>query len=322
MYSLHFYGKMLADGPRMDAYAAALCRTVKPGSVVMDLGSGPGVFAMLACKLGARRVYAVEPDNVVGLAREAAAANGLTDRIEFFEDLSFNINIPEPATIIISDLRGVLPWFQQHLPAIKDARERLLAPGGLLIPQRDILWAAPAEVPDPYEELIGPWQHNSFKLDLSSGVRRVTNTWRKTRIRPEQLLSEPICWTTIDYYQVDNPNVSAEISWRTARTGTAHGVAVWFDSDLVDGIGFSNHPRGPELIYGNGFFPFSEPVEVREGDRINLRLSANCVHDDYVWRWDTDFFAGENQESLKASFKQSTFFGVPLSRNRLQKLRQ
>src|SRR4030095_6026187 len=111
MYSLHFYGKMLADSPRMDGYAAALRRNVKHGSVVMDLGSGPGVFALLACKLGARRVYVVEPDNVVGLAREAAAANGFADRIEFFEKLSTEISLPEPATIIISDLRGVLPWF-------------------------------------------------------------------------------------------------------------------------------------------------------------------------------------------------------------------
>jgi len=322
MYSLHFYGQMLADGPRMDAYAAALRRTVKPGSVVMDLGSGPGVFALLACKFGARRVYAVEPDNVVGLAREAAAANGFADRIEFFEDISFNITIPEPATIIISDLRGVLPWFQQHLPAIKDARERLLAHGGVLIPYRDILWAAPVEVPDRYEELIGPWQHNKFELDLSSGTRRVTNTWRKTRIKSQQLLAEPICWTTIDYYEVDNPNASAEITWRAARKGKAHGVAVWFDSDLVDGIGFSNHPRGPELIYGIGFFPFSEAIEVSEGDRIKLRLSARFVQGDYVWRWETDFFAGENEESLKASFKQSTFFGVPLSRHQLLKLQQ
>ena len=76
MYSLHFYGRMIADAPRMDAYAAALRQTVKPDSVVMDLGCGPGVFALLACKLGARRVYAVEPSNVIGLAREAAVANG------------------------------------------------------------------------------------------------------------------------------------------------------------------------------------------------------------------------------------------------------
>jgi protein arginine N-methyltransferase 1 len=322
MYSLHFYGQMLAESVRMDAYAEALRRTVKPDSVVMDLGSGPGVFSLLASKLGARRVYAVEPDNVIGLAREAAATNGFADRIEFFEDLSFNITLPEPATVIISDLRGVLPWFQQHIPAIKDARERLLAPGGVLIPHKDIVWAVPVEAPDRYEEIINPWQHNKFDLDLSSGTRRVTNSWRKTRIKPEQLLSEPICWTMIDYYQVDNPDASAEISWRAARNGTAHGIAVWFDSDLVDGIGFSNHPRGPELIYGNGFFPFPEPIEVREGERIKLKLSARFVQGDYVWRWDTDFFAGENDESVKASFKQSTFFGVPLSRNQLQKLRE
>jgi len=322
MYSLHFYGRMLADAPRMDAYSAALRRTVKPDSVVMDLGSGPGVFALLACKLGARRVYAVEPDNVIGLARETAAANGFADRIEFFEDLSFNISLPEPATIIISDLRGVLPFFQQHLPAIKDARERLFARGGVLIPHRDILWAAPVEASDQYEELIGPWQHNNFELDLSSGTRRITNTWRKTLIRPEQLLAEPICWTRIDYYEVNDPNASAEITWRALRKGIVHGVAVWFDSDLVEGIGFSNHPSESELIYGNAFFPFSEPIGVTPGEQIKLRLSANFVQGDYVWRWDTDFFASDDETSLKASFKQSTFFGVPLTQNQLLKLRK
>ena len=322
MYSLHFYGQMLADAPRMDAYAAALRHTVKPDSVVLDLGSGPSVFALLACKLGARRVYAVEPDNVICLAREAAAANGFADRIEFFENLSTEITLPEPATIIISDLRGVLPWFQQHLPSIKDARARLLARGGVLIPHRDILWAAVVEASDRYEEITGPWQHNPFELDLSAGTRLVTNTWRKTRLKPEQLLTEPICWTTIDYYEVDSPDIRAEICWRAARKGTTHGVAVWFDSELVGDIGFSNHPGAPEMIYGNGLFPFSEPVEVLEGDRIQLRLAAKMVGDDYVWRWDTDFFSRDAETHSKASFKQSTFFGVPLSKAQLQKLSQ
>lgn len=322
MYSVHFYGQMLADAPRMDAYAAALRHTVKPDSIVMDLGSGPGVLALLACKLGARRVYAVEPDNVIGLAREVAAANGFADRIEFFENFSTEITLREPANIIVSDLRGVLPWFQQHIPSIIDARARLLARGGVLIPHRDILWAAVVEAPDRYEELVGPWRHNKFELDLSAGTRFVTNRWRKTRIKPEQLLVEPICWTTIDYYEVESPDIRAQISWQAARRGTAHGVAVWFDSELVHGIGFSNHPAAPEMIYGNGLFPFSEPVELMEGDRIELRLAAKIVRDDYVWRWDTDFFANGDETRPKVSFKQSTFFGVPLSPAQLQKLRQ
>ena len=319
MYSLRFYGQMLADAPRMDAYAAALRYTVKPDSVVMDLGSGPGVFALLACKLGARRVYAVEPEGVITLARELAAANSCADRSKFFESLSTEIDLPEPATIIISDLRGVLPWFQRHLPSIIDARARLLARGGVLIPRRDILWAAVVEAPDRYEEIIGPWEHNNFDLDLSAGTRLVTNTWRKTRIKPEQLLSDPVCWNTVDYYEVDTPDIRAEICFHAARNGTAHGVAVWFDSELVGDIGFSNHPGAPEMIYGNGLFPFSEPVKMLEGERIQLRLAAKIIEDDYVWRWDTDFFARDHQHP-KASFKQSTFFGVPLSPAQLRKL--
>ena len=305
---------MLADAPRMEAYAAALRETVNRDSVVMDLGCGPGVFALLACKLGARRVYAVEPDNVIGLAREAAAANGFADRIEFFEKLSTEITLPEPATIIVFDLRGVLPWFEQNISSIIDARKRLLAPRGVLIPGRDILWAAVVEAPEQYAELVSPWQ-NQFELDLSAGTRFITNNWRKTQIKPEYFLAEPVYWHTLDYHEIESRDVRAEISWRAARNGTAHGFAAWFDSELVDGIDFSNHPSAPRMIYGQGFFPFSQPVEISEGDRIELRLAADFVQDNYVWRWDTDFI---DRERVKASFKQSTFYGVPLSTAQLR----
>jgi len=132
MYSLHSYGQMLGDATRMEAYTAALRRAVKPGSVILDLGCGPGVFALLACQWGARRVYAIEPDNVIELAREAATANGFADRIEFFQNFSTDITLPEKVDVIISDLRGVLPWYRQHIPSIVDARNRFLAPDGVL----------------------------------------------------------------------------------------------------------------------------------------------------------------------------------------------
>jgi protein arginine N-methyltransferase 1 len=308
---------MLADSVRMEAYSAALKRAVRPGAVVLDLGCGPGVFAMLACKLGARRVYAVEPDNVIQLAREAALANGFADRIEFLQDLSTEITLPEPADVIISDLRGVLPWYQQHIPSIVDARTRFLAQSGILIPARDVLWAAIVEAPERYHEIVSPWQTNG--LDLSNGRRVITNTWRKTRIAPDELLVQPTLWATVDYYQIESPSVRAEIEWQFTRTGTAHGMSVWFDSELIDEIGFSNHPRGPELIYGNGLFPFSSPVEVVEGDRVHVTLSADFIRDDYVWRWDSEFFDGRDPIKPKANFKQSTFFGVPLSPEQMRK---
>ena len=313
MYSLHFYGEMLADAVRTDAYAEALRRVVRPDSIVLDLGCGPGLFALLACKLGARRVYAVEPDNTINIARAAAAANGFTDRIEFFQSLSTEITLREPATVIIADLRGVLPWFQQHIPAISDARDRLLAKDGVLIPRKDLLWAAVVAATDEYERIVGPWQNNKFDLDLSAGITRVTNTWRKTRIKAEELLTKPICWSTLDYAKVDSPDARGEITWRAERTGTAHGIAVWFDTELADGVGFSNRPGAPELIYGAGFFPFPRPVPVKEAEVISLKLRADFVQGDYVWTWETDF------TDQKIEFKQSTFYGVALAAEQLRK---
>lgn len=316
MYSIYSYGQMLADTPRMEAYTAALCATVKPGSVVLDLGCGPGVFALLACKLGARRVYAIEPDGVIELARETALANGVAERIEFYQDFSTDITLPERADIIVSDLRGMLPWFRQHIPSIIDARNRLLATGGTLIPQRDVLWAAVVEVPDRYGEIIGPWERGDLNLSAAKGV--ATSTFRKARISPEQLLVAPACCTKLDYNQIQSPDLRAEISWQAERSGTAHGFSLWFDSELIDDIGFSNNPSAPELIYGNALFLFPHPVEIAQGDRIDLRLSADFISDDYVWRWDTTFLSTGDLQT-KASFTQSTFFGVPLSAAQLRK---
>ena len=140
-------------------------------------------------------------------------------------------------------------------------------------------------------------------------------SWRKSRIKPEQLLTEPVCWSTLDYHEVSSPDVSAEISLEAVRKGTAHGVAVWFDSELAEGIQFSNHPAAPEMIYGIGFFPFLRPVELMEREHITVRLAADLVDDGYVWRWETEVLG-------KASFKQSTFFGVPLSTSQLHKSAQ
>ena len=152
-----------------------------------------------------------------------------------------------------------------------------------------------------------------FEIDLSAGLSRITNSWRKTRIKGEELLTEAACWATLDYQSIDSPDVDAKLSWRVARSGVAHGVAAWFDTELVDHIGFSNRPGAPELIYGNGFFPFPRPVEVREGERVEVNLRADLVKDDYVWTWATDF------TDQKIEFQQSTFFGVALSPEQLRK---
>ena len=127
------------------------------------------------------------------------------------------------------------------------------------------------------------------------------------------MLTEAIRWTRLDYYEVNSDDVDAEIFWRAARSGTAHGIAIWFEAEMAEGIGFSNRPGAEELIYGQGFFPFPRPVPVSEGERIHLRLRADLVEADYVWSWTTDF------TDQKIGFKQSTFYSVALSAEELKK---
>src|SRR6266496_3541390 len=142
VYSLYFYGLLIASRPRTDQYLIAFRRAVKPGSVVLDIGTGTGIMALIACQLGARKVYAIEPADVIEVARETAELNGFLDRICFIQDLSTHITLPERADVIVSDLHSVLPMHETSLASLIDARKRHLAPNGVMIPLRENLWAA------------------------------------------------------------------------------------------------------------------------------------------------------------------------------------
>jgi SAM-dependent methyltransferase len=319
MYSISDYGSMISSKARTDAYREALRRTVKPDSIVLDIGAGAGIFSLLACKFGARRVYAIEPADAIEVAREMAVANGCADRIEFIQDISTRVNLPERADIIVSDLRGVLPPFQHHLPSIIDARDRLLAPGGILIPRRDSLWAAVAQDAELYNDYASAWEDETDGLNLLAGRRFAINCWRKARIKPEQLLSDPQRWATLDYAALDNRNIGGEVMMTARREGTAHGLSVWFDSELIEGVRFSNRPGAQELIYGSAFFPLAEPIAIAPGDIIRASLRADLAGDDYIWRWNLLVTDVDSPGKVKADFKQSTFHGSPLSPAQLGK---
>lgn len=316
-YDLLAHGGMVTDRPRMTAYSEALRSVIHPGATVLDLGSGPGVFALLACRFGASRVHAVEPDDSVLLLVELAAANGFADRISIHRALSSEIGLPEPADVIVSDLRGVLPLFEQHIPSIIDARRRLLADGGTLIPRADTVWAAVVDAPESARRCRGSWVNNQLGLDLTAGRRYVTNSWRRVELRRKQLLTTPQRWIRLEYETIEGPDAAGTLEWVMERAGTAHGVALWFDAELAEGIGFSNAPGEPTTIYGQAFFPWVEPVELVPGHRVSVTLRAVLTGADYTWRWRSRVIDAAGQ--VAASFDQSTFFSRPLTAERLHR---
>ena len=322
LYDIYDYGCIIADTGRTGAYARALRQSVKPGSIVLDIGTGVGIWALLACQAGARKVYAVDPnDAALELAREIAVANGYADRIEFIQDIATEIAPPELADVVVSELRGVLPLSGESLPTLIDARKRLLVPGGVMIPQCDTLWAAVVESPDLHSRHTIPWRENPYRLDMRAGLPVVTSMFVRSRgrVMPEHLLVEPKSWATIDYGTLESASVNGDATWRAARTGAGHGFVVWFDTVLVSGVSFSNAPGAPPTIYGSVFFPWPEPVSISAGDVISVRIQANPAGEDYVWRWETRVFDPTYRDRTKASFSQCSLEAMVLSRTQLRK---
>jgi type I protein arginine methyltransferase len=319
MYSLSGYNSMIADRVRTDAYALALRRAIRPGCVCLDIGTGTGFFAVLACQLGARKVIAVEPDDVIQVAREVAAANGCADRITFLQDLSTRINLSEQADVIVSDLRGVLPLLGDHLPSLMDAQRRLLVPGGALIPRKDMLWATLVEAPEEYARAVPLCDGIVHGISMEAAQSRIVNAWCKAHLKPENLLAAPRSWASLDYTNLEGTNIRGEASWIVERPGMGHGLLLWFDTTLLSGVGFSNAPGQPELIYGQGFFPWVHPVPLAAGDVVEVILRADLVGADYIWGWNSRVREVGQTGRIKAEFRQSTFYGSKLAGARLRK---
>jgi protein arginine N-methyltransferase 1 len=311
MYRLSDYRAMVLDEVRTSAYARALEAAVRPGMTVVELGTGFGYFAVAACRAGARQVHAIDPDPVIHLGPELARANGFEDRIHFIQNVSTRVTL-EPADVLVSDLRGTLPLLGHHIPAIVDARTRLLRPGGVQIPARDTIWLALAS-PPPSEP--PPTTSGRNGIDLAPVERALTHLWASARLEVGDLFSSPAAWAVIDYRAVTSPDLDGTVELTAERAGVVRGIGAWFSTELLDGCGFSTAPGGPRHVYGHAFFPLPSPMALAQGDTVRVRVRANLVGSDYVWSWDGCVLDGAQRNA----FAQSTFHAAPLSAARLRR---
>ena len=283
-YTIEEYARMLAEPVRATAHFTAVRESVRPGMVVADIGAGPGVLGIYAATLGARRVYLVEPDHSVNAARALAIENGVADRVEVIRAPSTEIELPERADVIVSDLRGVTPLYGRHLEAAADMRRRHLAPGGVCIPRRDRLYTALVEDDGLHRRTVGAWSGVPAPLVHDSLTALMANGWFHTRATGEQMLSTPSPFVTLDY---DLPAPPLQAGWEACATrdGTAHGLLLWFDTELTGRVSLSNAPTAPPALYGQAFLPFRGGVPLRRGERLALELRAVLAGDDYSWTW-------------------------------------
>lgn len=309
MYDLGGFGAMIADSVRMGAYEEALREVVTPDSVVLDIGAGPGIMSLLAARMGARQVIAVEPNPLVRIGARLAVENGLEDRICFVHGLSQEIEMKEKADVVVADLRGGLPNVHAHIDALEDARHRLMKPGGVLIPLRDTVFTAPVQVEEAYSKLVSPWQDNAFGLKMAGAAGAILNQGALKLKSIDRLLGGGKPIATLEYMSVESPSIDAVVELQIEEVGVANGLSLWFETELIPGIGFSTAPDKEKTVYGRLFLPLSQPVEVDVGDRIHASVKAVIKKDENLWIWRGRVEATDG--SKKASFASSTAFFNP-----------
>jgi protein arginine N-methyltransferase 1 len=313
MYSLQQFGYMIRDSVRISAFDEALRRAVKPGDVVVDIGAGTGIFALMACKYGARHVYAIEPNPLISLGPEMARLNGFADRITFIRDVSQRVTLPEKADIAIGDLRGRLPTFDFMVDTFRDARERLLKPDAIIIPQRDTVYATFFSDAAKYQfDVRSPWIDNLVGLRLDSVMNIITNTTMADPISKPDVLLTPQPWAILDYQNTHIDWVQEPLSWTVDSPLTVHFAAAWFDAQLFEDVGFSNAPGVPSpQVYQRTLMPLKQPIDLAAGERITLRISVRQFNDEYQLYWTTQVYA-PGADAPRLTLQQTNFYAVPL----------
>lgn len=303
MYDVNDYGRMMADPGRMNAYTEALRRSVKPGDVVVDVGTGTGVFALLAAKFGARKVYAIDTNPCVLLGREVARRNGFADRIEFLQKSVFDVKLPEPADVLVADCRGAFTLFDRNLDMMVHARG-FLRPGGTVIPLRDELFVSVVEWPSFVETLDAGWTAGGFDWsvcrDEGHSIRIVAPD---KALEGARFLVEATRWAVVDFTTLSSTSsVRGKVDVRASAAGRAHFLALWFRGIVADGLEVTSAPTtDPRRVYSPLLLPVDPPLELAAGETVSLGIDALHAADGYVFAWRIRAQAGERRQISEAN---------------------
>jgi protein arginine N-methyltransferase 1 len=312
---LEFHAFCLTDtGSRLDQFAHAIAARITPGDTIVDLGAGSGILSFLACKAGARHVYAIEASESLEFARRLAAANGFQDRIEFIGKPSTQVILPERVDAIVGDIHDTFGLQSRGLTSIVDARERFLKPGGVLIPCSIELMAAPVEAFDRYGKTVDVWRRRVHGIDLTPLAMLAVNQPSPARIERRHLLAVPASVGTIDLARLETPHAGGATRVDVTRDGVLHGICGCYVTTLAEGVSIGNVPgESGTTNFAQAFFPVESPVSVLTGDRVGIRIET---HDGTAARWQVE--VTRDGQSI-ARFDHSTLHAEALSIEALRK---
>ena len=293
-YFANFYEqeKMLADRPRMAFYHAAIARHIRPGDRVIDLGTGTGILAAFAARRGAAQVYAVDHSEILRHAKTLAVANGIQN-VEFIALHSSKLELAEPVDVILHEQMGDCLFDEEMVANVCDLRDRLLKPGGRIVPSCFDLFCEPVKLSDA-RHVPHIWELNVHGFDYSSLGRQRPQEPDYYHLRScdpdfvDHFLGEPEPVLSVDLHTVKEAELARELNFtRTVvNAGRLDGYAVFFrarvDGDLVLGSGPKDEGRAPHWGYR---ILRTDRDDFEVGDRIEVRLTVGSWTDLDSWRW-------------------------------------
>lgn len=275
---------MLADKTRLDAFYKALKKTIIPGkSVVLDIGTGTGILAMIAAKLGAKKVFAVDKSSIINIARKIAKDNNLHRKIKFIKGYSTDLKLDDKIDVIVSETIGFTGLEENIVDIMLDARKRFGHKNTILIPSEISVYCAPTNdvtvkaLTDFWKEKISGFSYNRLHR-LSKN-----NLYGRLLIPQETLLSNPQKLLTYKLGEDYLPGKPTVAKFELTYDGNVTGFAMWFSAILSNSQELNSY--NPNNHWQQVFLPLTSSVKIKKNETIELRLNIKKSRGYISYTW-------------------------------------
>ena len=285
---IEYHRTLIADRLRIEAFHRALERVIVKGqTIVVDIGTGTGLLAFLAAKLGAKKVYAYEMNEIGAVAEKLKSLNKLRN-IELIAGRSTEIIDPPRGDVVVTETLGNFALEEFLVETMNDARARHMKPGGVLIPGGVEQFVAPVTGPRLHQELTA-WDRIGYGLDFGPARTMSLNNVYIRTLQPAELLESgksAYCWDKLDFAVANRMTRKGEAQWRMSRSQTVYGLAVWWSAALAPDVTLTTSPMAHSTHWEQLFFPALEPLRVEAGETLLAEIRSKSSEEggtDIAW---------------------------------------
>jgi protein arginine N-methyltransferase 1 len=272
---------MLKDEVRTKSYQQAIIQSkhLFKDKVVLDVGCGTGILCMFAAQAGAKKVIGVDMSSIITQAEQIVKDNGFSDVITLVQGKIEEVELPvQQVDIIISEWMGYFLLYESMLDSVLFARDKWLAPGGLLFPDKSTMYISAIEDAEYKEDKINFWD-NVYGFDMSAIKKMALVEPLVDVVESDQVVSDQCKFFEIDLATVTKEELTFEAPWRLAirRNDYVHAFVVHFDiefSKCHKPVHFSTGCKSQYTHWKQTVFYLQRDLMMHAGDVIEGRIVA------------------------------------------------